>query len=90
MIIDILSQMCQTLNMRSLVRTTLRLEENLKNTAQRIALEESTTLQDIFNRALKAYLEKENQKKAKKIVFKTHDLGEPLDNLTRANYYTKP
>lgn len=82
--------MCQTLNMRSLVRTTLRLEENLKNTAQRIALEESTTLQDIFNRALKIFLEKENKKKAKKIVFKTHNLGEPLDNLTRENYYTKP
>jgi len=75
--------------MRSLVRTTLRLEENLKNTAERIALEENITLQDIFNRALKIYLEKEHRKKAKKIVFKTHNLGEPLDNLTRVDYYTK-
>lgn len=76
--------------MRNLVRTTLRLEENLKNIAERIALEENTTLQDIFNSALKIYLDKENKKKAKKIVFKTCDLGEPLDNLTRADYYTKP
>lgn len=76
--------------MRNLVRTTLRLEENLKNIAERIALEESTTLQDIFNRALKTYLEKDSKKKAKKIVFKTHNLGEPLDNLTRADYYNRP
>ena len=76
--------------MRNLVRTTLRLEENLKNIAERIALEESTTLQDIFNRALKTYFEKIGKKKAKKIVFKTHDLGEPLDNLKRTDYYNRP
>ncbi len=76
--------------MRSLVRTTLRLEENLKNIAERVALEEKTTMQDIFNRALKIYLEKEHRKKAKKIIFKIHDLGEPLDSLTRADYYIKP
>lgn len=76
--------------MRSLARTTLRLEEGLKNTAEMVALEERTTLQDIFNRALKVYLEKESKNKAKKIVFKTHNLGEPLDNLTRADYYTMP
>lgn len=76
--------------MKSLARTTLRLEEGLKNTAERVALEERTTLQDIFNRALKVYLEKMGKNKAKKIVFKTHNLGEPLDNLTRADYYTRP
>ncbi len=76
--------------MRNLVRTTLRLEENLKNTAERIALEERTTLQDIFNRALKVYLENGYRKKTKKIVFKTHNLGRPLDNLTRADYYINP
>lgn len=76
--------------MRNLVRTTLRLEENLKNTAQRIALEESTTLQDIFNRALEQYLEKESKRLAKKIIFKTHHLGKPLDNLTRDDFYPEP
>lgn len=76
--------------MRSLVRTTLRLEETLKNSAERVALEERTTLQDVFNRALKSYLEKESRKKAKKIIFKTHNLGKPLDSLTRTDYYTRP
>jgi len=75
---------------KNLVRTTLRLEENLKHTAERVALEERTTLQDIFNRALKSYLEKENKKKAKKIIFKTHNIGKALDNLTRKDYYSNP
>ncbi len=70
-----------------LIRTTLRIESHLKKNAQRKALEENTSLQEIFNRALKKYLEQEGKKDAKKIVFKTHDLGVPLDNLTRKDYY---
>ena len=48
------------------------------------------TLQEIFNKALAQYLEYDAQKQAKKIVFKTHNLGKPLDNLKRADYYPKP
>ena len=70
-----------------LVRTTLRIKENLKRMAQRKALQEDLTLQEIFNRALGDYLEKEAIKKAKTIVFRTHHLGEPLDNLTRDDFY---
>lgn len=73
-----------------LMRTTLRIEENLKRIAEQKALEEDTTLQAIFNEALESYLQKEAEKKAKKIVFKTHDLGVPLDNLTREDFYPKP
>lgn len=73
-----------------LVRTTLRLRKPLKNAAERKALEENTSLQDIFNRALESYLEREAEKGAKKIFFKTHHLGEPLDNLTRDDYYPTP
>lgn len=73
-----------------LVRTTLRIEENLKKTAEHKALQDDTTLQDIFNRALSRYLEMESRKEAKKIVFKTHDLGKPLNSLRRADYYPKP
>ena len=73
-----------------LVRTTLRLKENLKKDAEKRALEENTSLQEIFNRALDAYLEKEAKKEAKKIVFKTHNLGVALDNLTRADFYPDP
>ena len=70
-----------------LIRTTLRIEENLKKSAERKALEEDTTLQDIFNNALASYLQNQTKKKAKKIVFKTYHLGKELDNLTRDDIY---
>jgi len=58
--------------------------------AEKKAFEEDTSLQEIFNKALASYLEKEGQKEAKKIIFKTHNLGRPLDNLKRADFYPKP
>lgn len=73
-----------------LVRTTLRIKEDLKRSAERRAVEEDTTLQDIFNRALENYLLTQVKKDAKKIVFKTHNLGESLDNLTRDDFYPEP
>ena len=73
-----------------LVRTTLRLKENLKKDAEKRALEENTSLQNIFNNALESYLEKQAKIKAKKIIFKTHDFGVPLDNLKRSDYYPDP
>lgn len=74
----------------TLIRTTLRLRENLKKTAERKALEEDTTLQEVLNRALERYLQDEAKKKAKEIIFKTHSLGVPLDNLTRDDFYPNP
>lgn len=73
-----------------LIRTTLRLREDLKQKAERKALEENTSLQAIFNRALEDHLKKETKKQAKKIVFITHDLGVPLDNLRREDFYPEP
>ena len=73
-----------------LVRTTLRLKENLKKTAEKKALEENTTLQEIFNRALENYLNQDAKRQAKKIIFKTHHLGVNLDNLTRDDFYPDP
>jgi len=72
-----------------LIRTTLRIEENLKKSVEKRALETNTTLQDLFNVALTRYLEEDAKKQAKRIIFKTHDLKEPLDNLKRADYYPK-
>lgn len=73
-----------------LIRTTLRIRKDLKKLADNEALKTETTLQEIFNKALENYLTKTAKEEAKKIVFKTHDLGEPLDNLTRADYYDDP
>ena len=72
-----------------LVRTTLRIKESLKKSAELKALQDDISLQDIFNRALEHYLEKEAKVEAKRLVFKTHDLGKPLDALKRADYYPK-
>lgn len=73
-----------------LIRTTLRLKENLKKRAEKKAFDENTSLQAIFNTALELYLEKEAKRRAKKIIFITHNLGEPLDNLTRDDFYPEP
>lgn len=78
------------INVSKLVRTTLRIKENLKKSAELKALQDDISLQDVFNRALEHYLDKEAKIEAKRIVFKTHDLGKPLDNLKRADYYSKP
>ena len=73
-----------------LVRTTLRIEKRIKKEAERLALEQDTTLQDIVNRAIREYTKNKARKKAKKIVFETADLGVPLDNLTRDDFYDPP
>ena len=73
-----------------LVRTTIRLNSQLKQFAELKAIEEHSSLQEIVNNALKNFLEAEGKKEAKKIVFKTHHLGKTLDNLTRDDYYQDP
>ena len=73
-----------------LVRTTLRIDKDLKKNAERRALEEDTTLQEIFNKALASYLQNQAKKEAKRIVFKSFHLGKDLDNLTRSDYYPDP
>ena len=88
-IVDRLSYICHN-PVTMLMRTTLRIKENLKKTAERRALEENTTLQEIFNRALENYLRRDAKRQARKIVFKTHNLGVQLDNLTRDDFYPNP
>ena len=73
-----------------LVRTTLRIKKNLKVAAERIAVQDETTLQDVMNRALSDFVDKNARSRAKRIRFITHDLGVPLDNLTRDDYYDDP
>jgi len=45
-----------------LVKTTLRLKENLKKDAERLALEQDISLQEFLNRALDTYINKEKTK----------------------------
>ncbi len=73
-----------------LARTTLRLDTSLKRAAEKQAFDEDTTLQAIFNDALRHYLDTKAKNTARKIVFHTHDLGRPLNDLNRGDYYPKP
>jgi len=73
-----------------LIRTTLRLKENLKKRAEKKAFDENVSLQAIFNHALEQYLEKDAKKQARKILFKTYHFGKNLDNLTRDDFYPEP
>ena len=45
-----------------LIRTTLRINENLKRQAEKKALQDDLTLQEIFNQALEDYLQNEAKK----------------------------
>lgn len=74
----------------NLTRTTLRINADLKKRAEIKALDQNTTLQNIFNKALEEYLQESDKREARGIVFITHDLGEPIDNLSRDDYYPDP
>lgn len=71
----------------TLTRTTLRIQPHLKKAAQKLAAEENMTLQELFNHALETYLNKKTQKKARKMIIPTINLGVNLDNLTREDFY---
>ncbi len=70
-----------------LIRTTLRLRSDLKKAVERKALEEDTSFQAVAHRALEEYLAKGAIRKARRLVFHTHNLGTPLDHLTRDDFY---
>lgn len=73
-----------------LIRTTLRLKRDLKKAAQKHAADKDVTLQEVFNIALEEYLRKGAEKRAKKIIFLSQNLGTKLDNLRREDYYGTP
>jgi len=73
-----------------LVRTTIRLPEPLKKAIEKQAVEENTTFQEIVTRALHHQLQEGAKRKAKKFIIPTVDLGVPLDNLTRKDFYPDP
>ena len=73
-----------------LVRTTIRLEKQLKKEAEDLAHERATTFQKLMNDAVRHYLLEKDRGKAEQIVFHSVDLGVPLDNLTRDDIYGDP
>lgn len=55
-----------------------------------LAAQSDMTFQTIINQALNNYLKDTDKQTAKKITFKTVDLGKGFDNLTRDDYYEDP
>ncbi len=73
-----------------LVRTTIRIGKPLKKEAERLALENNTTLQQVVNNALLYYLVGKKKVESKPIKIKSFNLGAGLDNLTRDDIYGEP
>jgi len=69
------------------VRTTLKIEENLKTQAELKAVKERITLQDIFNNALRSYLREQTKKDVKKLVFHDKAIDKNMGNLSRNEIY---
>lgn len=71
-------------------RTTTRIQTPLKKAAYLLAAQTDITFQAIINEALSDYLKNTDKQTAKKLTFKTADLGTGFDNLTRDDYYQEP
>jgi len=70
-----------------LTRTSLRLEPELTKTAKLLAVHRRISFQSLVNQALREYVNKQTTSPKHKITFTSHDLGTPLDNLTRDDFY---
>jgi|GEM_PF-3980418 len=74
-----------------LIRTTLRIEKNLKKQVEKQAFEQGVTLQSIFNEALRSAVNKKTQNiKPKKIRFYDQEIKNIPVNLTRNDFYDDP
>lgn len=71
----------------NMVRTTLRMEKDLKKQAELVAVKENTTFQSVVNQALRENLGKRAKRRAKLLVIPKLSVGVPLDNLTRDDFY---
>ena len=83
---------CHCMAKKNLVRTTVRLKPELKKAVDQLALDRGSSAQEIINRAVDTYLDQVTKQKVKQINFDeiAIDLGVPLDNLTREDYYPEP
>ena len=74
-----------------LVRTTIRLKAPLKKEAEKLALAEEITFQEIMNLALRNFVEAKNKERTKKkLKIKPVDMGINLDKITRDEIYGEP
>ncbi len=70
-----------------LIRTTIRLPQQMKTAVEITAIKQRTTFQPIVTQAISQYMQKNTTKNLKKIKFMSKNLGSSLDNLTREEIY---
>ena len=87
---DILTYICHNASMQTIMRTTMRIEPNLKDQIQRLAQKQNMSMQALCNLALRQYLDDTNKKSAKKLVLHAKDLGAHLGTITRDDIYDEP
>ena len=73
-----------------LVRTTIRLDPELKKKAQKLALEQDKSFQELIVEALDKYFEEEATKKAEEFFVPDFDLGKNINKLSRDDIYGEP
>lgn len=69
------------------IRTTFRIEEQLKKEADKKAFDLNITLQKLFNDALRMLLKDLSKKKASRVVLFSKPVDKRIDNLTRDEIY---
>lgn len=69
-----------------MIRTTVKLEENIFKEARKKAIDERIAFTDIVNQALKDYL-KGPRKKKNEFNFKIYNLGTIKGSLSRSEIY---
>ncbi len=69
------------------IRTTFRIEEQLKIEADKKAFDLNITLQKLFNDALRMLLKDLSRQKASRVVLFSKPVDKRIDNLTRDEIY---
>lgn len=70
-----------------MIRTTVRLEDEIFKEARKKAIDERVAFANIVNQALKNYLQQPKQAKKQEFKFKVYNMGTIKGNLSRQELY---
>ena len=78
----------QTL-IREKIKTTLRIDKDIKKASEAMAVKEGVSFQEIVNLALREYTITTEKKTTLSKILKSKNMGMKVKELTRELYYTK-
>ena len=70
-----------------MIRTTVRLDEDLFKEARKKAIDQRVAFADIVNKALKDYLKEPKKAKTAKFELKVYNMGKVKGKISRADIY---